>query len=46
VNAIENIRQVRQRDLLGRRHNDLAALDRRLALVPDLALLGMALMTA
>jgi len=43
--AIENIRQAKQRELLERRYNDLAALDRRLTLVPDLALLGMALVT-
>ena len=43
MNAIENIRQVRQRDLLGRRHNDLAALDRRLTLVPDLMLVELAI---
>ena len=45
MNAIENIRQAKQRELLERRYNDLAALDRRLTLVPDLALLGMALVT-
>ena len=41
--AIENIRQAKQRELLERRRADLAALDRRLTLVPDLALVGMAL---
>ena len=41
--AIENIRQAKQRELLERRRDDLAALDRRLTLVPDLALVGAAL---
>ena len=41
--AIENIRQAKQRELLERRYNDLAALDRRLTLVPDLDLIEMAL---
>ncbi len=41
--AIENIRQAKQRELLERRRADLAALDRRLTLVPDLALVGVAL---
>jgi len=41
--AIENIRQARQRELLDRRRADLAALDRRLTLVPDLAVVGMAI---
>jgi hypothetical protein len=40
--TIENIRLAKQRELLERRHADLAALDRRLTLVPDLALVGMA----
>ena len=40
--AIENIRQAKQRELLERRYNDLAALDRRLTLVPDLTLMGVA----
>jgi len=40
--AIENIRQAKQRELLERRRADLAALDHRLTLVPDLALVGMA----
>ena len=40
--AIENIRLAKQRELLERRHADLAALDRRLTLVPDLDLVGMA----
>ena len=43
--AIENIRQAKQRELLERRHTDLSALDRRLTLVPDLAVVGMALVT-
>ena len=40
--AIENIRQAKQRELLQRRRDDLDALDRRTTLVPDLALVGMA----
>lgn len=40
--AIDNIRQAKQRELLERRHDDLVALDRRLTLVPDLSLVGMA----
>jgi hypothetical protein len=40
--AIDNIRQAKQRELLERRRTDLTALDRRLTLVPDLALVGMA----
>ena len=35
--------QAKQRELLERRRADLAALDRRLTLVPDLALVGVAL---
>jgi hypothetical protein len=42
--AIENIRLAKQRELLERRHADLAALDRRMALVPDLALVGAAIL--
>ena len=41
--AIDNIRLAKQRELLERRHADLAALDRRLTLVPDLSLVGAAL---
>jgi hypothetical protein len=40
--AIDNICQAKQRELLERRHDDLVALDRRLTLVPDLSLVGMA----
>jgi superfamily II DNA or RNA helicase len=40
--AIENIRVAKQRELLDQRRTDLVALDRRQALVPDLALLGLA----
>ncbi len=40
--AIDNIRQARQRELLELRRADLTALDHRLTLVPDLALVGMA----
>ena len=43
--AIENIRLAKQRELLERRHADLAALDRRRALVPDLAIVGMVVVT-
>ena len=42
--AIENIRLAKQRELLERRRQDLAALDRRVTLVPDLAPVGMAVM--
>ncbi len=42
--AIENIRLAKQRELLERRHADLAALDRCLTLVPDLDLVGMAVL--
>ncbi len=38
--STDNIRQAKRRELLERRHTDLAALDQRLTLVPDLALLG------
>ena len=41
--AIENIRQAKQRELLERRRDDLAALERRLTLVPDLDMVAMAL---
>jgi len=41
--AIDNIRLAKQRELLDRRHADLAALGRRLTLVPDLSLVGAAL---
>jgi len=41
--AIDNIRQAKQRELLERRRADLAALDRRVTLVPDLSLVGMGL---
>jgi hypothetical protein len=44
--AIENIRQAKQRELLERRHADLAALDRRLTLVPELALAGLAVLAS
>jgi hypothetical protein len=40
--AIENIRQAKHRELLERRHNDLVALDRRQTLVPELSLVGLA----
>ena len=40
--AIENIRQAKHRELLGRRRDDLAALDRRVILVPDLTPVGIA----
>ncbi len=40
--AIENIRQAKLRELLDRRHKDLSALDRRRTLVPDLELVGVA----
>ncbi|MCB0191467.1 MAG: DEAD/DEAH box helicase family protein [Anaerolineae bacterium] len=40
--AIENIRQAKHRELLERRHNDLTALDRRQTLVPELSLVGLA----
>jgi hypothetical protein len=40
--AIENIRQAKQRELLERRRADLAALEKRKNLVPDLELIGMA----
>jgi hypothetical protein len=43
--AIENIRRAKRRELLERRHADLAALDRRLALVPDLVSIGMAMVS-
>jgi hypothetical protein len=43
--AINNIRQAKQRELLGCRQADLAALDHRLTLVPDLALVGAAVVT-
>jgi len=45
LGAIDNIRRARQRELLERRRDDLAALDRRLTLVPDLTLVGAAMMT-
>jgi hypothetical protein len=41
--AIENIRLAKQRELLERRHTDLTALEGRVTLVPDLELIGMAL---
>ena len=41
--AIEDIRQAKQRELLERRRTDLDALDRRQTLVPELALIGAAL---
>ena len=41
--AIENIRQAKQRELLERRHADLKSLDERRLLVPDMELVGMAL---
>jgi hypothetical protein len=40
--AIDNIRLAKQRELLDQRHADLVALDRRQALVPELTLLGLA----
>jgi hypothetical protein len=40
--AIENIRQAKLRELLDRRHADLSALDRRRTLVPELELVGVA----
>jgi len=43
--AIENIRKAKRRELLVRRRADLAAVDRRLTLVPDLALIGLAAAT-
>jgi SNF2 family DNA or RNA helicase len=43
--AIENIRQAKHRDLLARRREDLAAIDRGMTLVPELEVVGMALVT-
>ncbi len=40
--AIENIRQAKLRELLERRRADLDALDRRQTLVPELELVGVA----
>ena len=41
--AIENIRQAKQRELLERRRTDLVGMEQGLVLVPDLSLIGMAL---
>lgn len=41
--AVDNIRQAKQRELLERRREDLAKLEQRLTLVPDLSLIGVAL---
>jgi hypothetical protein len=43
--AIENIRKAKRRELLERLRADLAALDRRLTLVPDLMVVGVAVAT-
>ncbi|MEW6402554.1 MAG: helicase-related protein, partial [Chloroflexota bacterium] len=43
--AIENIRQGKRRELLERRRVDLKSLDERRLLVPDLTMIGMALVT-
>jgi hypothetical protein len=43
--AIENIRKAKRRELLEHRRADLAALDRRLTLVPDLTPIGAAAVT-
>ncbi|MBN1316406.1 MAG: DEAD/DEAH box helicase family protein [Anaerolineales bacterium] len=43
--AIENIRQAKHRELLERRHKDLSNLEHRLSLVPDLMMIGMALIS-
>jgi hypothetical protein len=43
--AIDNIRQAKGCELLERRRVDLAALDHRLTLVPDLTLVGMVVVT-
>jgi hypothetical protein len=40
--AIENIRLAKQRELLERRRSDLFQLDQRMTLVPELKLVGMA----
>ena len=40
--AIENIRQGKQRELLERRRDDIGMLQRKIQLVPDLRLLGIA----
>jgi hypothetical protein len=44
--AIENIRRAKRRELLERRRADLAALDRRLTLVPDLMVVGVVVVAA
>lgn len=40
--AIENIRQGKQRELLERRRDDIAVLQKKIRLVPELKLIGMA----
>lgn len=40
--AIENIRQAKQRELLERRHADIGALQKKIQLVPDLKMIGLA----
>jgi hypothetical protein len=44
--AIDNIRKAKRRELLERRRADLAALDRRLTLVPDLQSIATAILTS
>jgi len=44
--AIENIRQAKQREVLQRRREDLAAVERRMTLVPALDIVGTALIEA